>query len=204
MIRKRLNVDGPFLGFLGKCGQLIALSVLWLLGCIPVFTICTSCAALYHAVTRSVRGGEGSPVKEFYKCFRANLLNGAALSAILVGALVGLEAVSVFLMNSLIPAGVICVLMILDLFLLLYAGPVTARFQLGILETLKLSFVLSLQYAHYTFVFLIGTLALVVLQVFVLPMATVLFLPGVWCLVISLLMEKALNHYTPVDDGWNE
>lgn len=204
MIRKRLDVDGPFLGFLEKFGQLIVLSVLWLLGCIPVLTLCTSCAALYHAVTQSVRGGRGSPVKEFWESFRANLINGVILSVILIGALAGLKAVSVYLMHSLIPTGVICVLMILDIFLLIYVGPIMARFHLGLLETLKLSFVLSLQYAHYSFVFLIGTLALIALQVLVLPAVTALFIPGVWCLVISFLMEKALNHYTPVDDDLAE
>lgn len=204
MIRKRLDVDGPFLGFLEKFGQLIVLSVLWLLGCIPVLTLCASCAALYHAVILSVRGGRGSPVKEFWECFRANLLSGVILSLILIGVLAGLEAVSVYLMHSLIPTGVICVLMILDIFLLIYVGPIIARFHPGLLETLKLSFVLSLQYAHYSFVFLIGTLGLIALQVLVLPAVTTLFIPGVWCLVISFLMEKALNHYTPVDDDLAE
>lgn len=200
MIRKLLDVDGPFLGFLEKFGQLIVLSVLWLLGCIPVLTLCTSCAALYHTVTQSVRGGQGSPVKEFWESFRANLISGVILSLILIGVLAGLEAVSVYLMHSLIPTGVICVLMILDIFLLFYVGPIVARFHLDVVETLKISFVLSLHYAHYTFLFFLGTLILVLLQVFILPMATALFLPGVWCLVISFLMEKALNHYTPVDD----
>lgn len=204
MIRKLLDVDGPFLGFLEKIGQLIVLSVLWLLGCIPLCTVCTSCGALYHAVTFSVRGGQGSPVKEFWESFRANLLSGVLLSLILVGALGALEAASVYLMHSLIPTGVICVLMILDLFVLIYTGPVVAKFRLGVMKTLKLSFVLSLQYAHYTFVFLIGTLVLAAVQVYVLPMATVLFLPGVWCLVISFLMEKALNRYGPVKDGLDE
>ena len=204
MIRKLLDVDGPFLGFLEKFGQLIVLSVLWLLGCIPVLTLCTSCAALYHAVTQSVRGGQGSPVKEFWKSFRDNLITGVILSLILIVVLAGLEAVSVYLMQSVIPTGVICVLMILDVFLLFYVGPIVARFHLGVVETLKLSFVLSLQYAHYTFVFFFGTLILVLLQVFVLPMATALFLPGAWCLVISYLMEKALNHYAPVNDNLDD
>lgn len=204
MIRKLLDVDGPFLAFLEKFGQLIVLSVLWLLGCIPVLTLCTSCAALYHAVTQSVRGGRGSPVKEFWKSFRDNLITGVILSLILIGVLAGLEAVSVYLMHSLIPTGVICVLMILDIFLLFYVGPIVTRFHLGVVETLKLSFVLSLHYAHYTFVFFFGTLILVLLQAFVLPMAMALFLPGVWCLVISFLMEKALNHYSPVDDDLAE
>ena len=198
MIRKLLDVDGPFLGFLEKFGQLIVLSIFWLLGCIPLFTLCTSCAALYHAVTQSVCGGQGSPVKEYWTSFRSNLISGAVLSLILIGILLGLEAVSVYLFRSLIPTGVICLLMILDLFLLFYVGPIIARFHLGAVKTLKLAFVLSLQYAHYSFAFFFGTLILILLQVFILPMATALFLPGVWCMVISRLMEKALNHYAPV------
>lgn len=204
MIRKLLDVEGPFLGFLVKFGQLIVLSVLWLLGSIPLFTLCASCAALYHSVTLSVSGGEGSPVKEYWRSFRSNLLSGVALSLILLGILAGLEAVSVYLFHSLIPTGVICVLMILDLFLLFYVGPIIARYPYGVVKTLKLSFVLSLQYAHYSFLFLFGTLILVLLQVFILPMATALFLPGVWCLVISRLMEKALNHYAPVYNDMDE
>lgn len=194
-MKKLLDVEGPVFGFLEKSGQLIVLSVLWILGSLPVVTLCPACAALYHAVTCSVRGGQGDAVKEFGRSFRQNLVSGILLSILLIGALAVLEGISVFLLNSVVPTGVICVLMILDLFLMIYAGPVHSRFHSGILETLKLSFVLSLQYAHYTFLFLIGTLALVVLQVFVLPMAAVLFLPSVWCLVISLLMEKALERY---------
>ena len=201
MIRKLLDVDGPVLGCLEKCGQLIVLSALWLLCSLPVVTACASWAALYHAVTQAVRAGQGSAVKEFRKCFLANLTKGLVLSVILVGALAALEAASVYIMNSLIPTGVICILMILDVFLLIYVGPVCSRFQMGITQTLKLSFVLSLQYAHYTFVFLIGTLVLTALQFFVFPMAAVLFVPGVWCLGISFLMEKVLNRYTPGSSG---
>lgn len=203
-MKKLLDVEGPVFDFLDKTGQLIALSVLWLLGCLPVVTLCASCAALYHAVTRTVRRGEGKAVKEFIGSFRDNLIPGCLLSLILVGALAVLEGLSIYLLHSVIPTGMICVLMILDLFLLLYIGPVCARFRLGVPGTLKLSFLLSLQYAHYTFVFLIGTLALIVLQVYVLPMATVLFLPGVWCLVISFLMERALNRYAPDHTGLEE
>ena len=201
MMKKLLDVEGPVFGFLEKCGQLIVLSVLWLLGCLPVITLCSSCGALYRGVTLSVRGGQGSTVKEFWKGFRENLLTGIALSLILLGALAALEGISIYLFGSVMPTGVICVLMILDLFLLVYTGPVMDRFRLGVVETIKLSFVLSLQYAHYTFVFLIGTLALAVLQVYILPMATILFLPGLWCFVCSFLMEKALNRCTAGNAG---
>lgn len=195
MIKKLWAMDGPVWNFLEKCAQLIVLSVLWLLGCLPVVTFCGSCGALYQAVNCSVRQGQGSAAKVFLRSFRKNLLRGGGLSLILIGGLVLMEGISVYLLNSPVPSGVIGVLMILDLFALLYAGPVCAEFHMGILQTLKLSFVLSLQFAHYTFVFFIGSLCLTLLQTFVFPMATILILPGAWCLAISFLMEKALNRY---------
>jgi len=39
MIRRLLDVEGPVIGFLDKLGQLILVSVLWLLGCVPLVTI---------------------------------------------------------------------------------------------------------------------------------------------------------------------
>lgn len=204
MMKKLWSMDGPVWNFLEKCGQLIVLSALWLLCCLPVVTFCSSCGALYQAVTLSVRGGQGNGATVFFRSFRENLLRGGGLSVILIGILVLLEGMSIYLMHSVFPSGVVCVLMILDLFALLYAGPVSARFRLGILQTLKLSFVLSLQFAHYTFVFLFGSLCLAALQIFVFPMAVILILPGVWCLGISFLMEKALNRYAGERDETDE
>ena len=198
------SMDGPIWSCLEKCGQLIVLSVLWLLGCLPVVTICTSCGALYQAVTLSVRGGQGNGAAVFCRSFRKNLWSGCALSVILIGALALLEGISITVMHSPVPTGVVCVLMILDLFLLIYAGPVCARFHPGILQTLKLSFVLSLQFAHYTFVFLFGTVCLATLQIFVFPMAVILILPGAWCLAVSFLMEKALNRYAAENEDMEE
>ena len=195
MRNKLWSQDGPVWSCLETCGQLIVLSVLWLLCCLPVVTFCSSCGALYQAVTLSVRGNQGNGAAVFFRSFRENLLSGIGLSVILIGTLALLEGVSVYLLHSLIPTGVVCVLMILDLFALLYAGPACARFHVGSLQTLKLSFVLSLQFAHYTLGFLVGSLCLAALQIFVFPMAMILILPGAWCLAISFLMEKALSRY---------
>lgn len=199
-MKKLLDLEGPVFGFLEKTGQLITLSVLWLLGCLPVITLCTSCAALYHAVTDSVRFAQEPTVKTFARGFRDNLLPGIVISILLVGALVILEAASVFLLGSVMPTGFVLVLMILDLFVLLYVGPVLDRFRLGVKKTLKLSFVMSLQYAHYSLVFLLGVLVLVVLQMYIFPMAVILLLPGAGCLAMSFLMEKVLHHYTRPED----
>lgn len=199
MIRRLLDIDGPFIGFMDKLGHLIILSTLWLVGCIPVVTICTSNSALYSAVYRSVRKGEGDAVKQFWKIYKYNLLRGSVVTLflILVGGCIFL--VSSFLEGSFYPMGAFQLGLLFVIFILLYAGPVLSRFDYSISKTIKLSFVLSMQFAHYTIVFLFGFVLIAFLQIFVLSPALILVLPGVWCLITTFLMEKALRRYMPGD-----
>ena len=43
----KLKIDNPFFRFMGKLGDLVILSVLWLLCCLPVVTIGASTTALF-------------------------------------------------------------------------------------------------------------------------------------------------------------
>ena len=90
MIRKLLDVEGPVVDFLEKCGQLIVLSALWLLCCIPVVTLCASSAALYDGVFQTVRKQEGNAIKTFFSSIKRNFLRGIALTVILLLAFGGL------------------------------------------------------------------------------------------------------------------
>lgn len=178
MMEKIWNPEGPVMGFLEKCGQLIVLSVLWLLGCLPIVTVCTSNAALYYAVMKSVRRGQGSAVREFWRSYRMNLLGGSVLTILFAAAAAALMALSYRLSGGMYPVGVAGIGWILILFVFSYIGPVLSRFRIGIWKTVELAFVMSLQYAHYTLVFLLGASALVLGFLFLFPMAAVLILPG--------------------------
>lgn len=206
MMEKIWNPEGPVMGFLDKCGQMIALSVLWLLGCLPVVTICTSNAALYYAVMKSVRRGQGSAVREFWRSYRMNLVSGAILTILFAAVAAALMALSYWISGSVYPFGVAGIGWILVLFVFCYIGPVLSRFQIGIGKTVELAFVMSLQYAHFTLVFLLGAAAAIVGVICLFPMATILILPGFWCWATTFLMEKALRRYMPpmsqTDDSW--
>lgn len=54
-MRKLLDIEGPVIGFLEKGGQLIVLSVLWLVCCLPVVTI----GAVHHFLYSN--NGRGTP-----------------------------------------------------------------------------------------------------------------------------------------------
>ena len=49
-----------------RVADLILLGLVWSVTSVPLLTLGTSCTALYYAVSKSVRFGEGRPLKEYF------------------------------------------------------------------------------------------------------------------------------------------
>ncbi len=202
-----LSPEGPFFSFIDKLGQLVLLSILWMLGCLPVVTIAASTAALYYAVMKSIRRGRGDAVKEFWHSYKANLRRSIpiTLAGLLLGAVMGFN-VSISAQSG----GALFWGNVLGLVLLAMVGcylfPVMSRFDMKAGKVWKLSFVMALGFLPITLALVLGTGALVLLQIYVLPMPTAVLLPGIWCFAASFLTEKVLRRYmpekTPENDDW--
>lgn len=209
MIREYLDVESPLMGFLNKAGQLITLSCLWFLGCVPLVTIGTSTTALYYAVIKSVRREQGSAVKEFWRSYKANLPRGIA--ATVAAAL--LAAVLLLNLRILINSGGSVVLrwaaalgLALTACVSIYICPVLSRFTMKTSSAWKLSFVMSLRFFHFTLAILAGAVIAGALQFYILPIPTLAVLPGICCYAATYPMEKALLAFMPPkeenDNAW--
>ncbi len=71
-MNRLFGMDSPLMGALMKIGDLLCLSVLWLVFSLPIFTIGASSAALYAAVFHCLRRKEAGIWKHFWKAFREN------------------------------------------------------------------------------------------------------------------------------------
>ena len=71
-MNRLFGMDSPLMGALMKIGDLLCLSVLWLVFSLPIFTIGASSAALYAAVYHCLRRKEAGIWKHFWKAFREN------------------------------------------------------------------------------------------------------------------------------------
>lgn len=78
------NPDGKIVQMLSKLGDLITISLLWIVASIPVLTIAPATSAMYDAVDLCVNNETGTITKVFWKAFRGNLRFGMAISASLV------------------------------------------------------------------------------------------------------------------------
>lgn len=71
-MKQLFSIDGPVMGFMSQLTDLIILSLLWLLCCIPVVTIGASTSAMYYVALKMARGELSGVAKAFFHAFKDN------------------------------------------------------------------------------------------------------------------------------------
>lgn len=193
------SYEGRLVDIVTKFGELVILSVAFMICCIPVVTIGPAATSLYYAVIKSVRRERGTPIKEFWASMKRTAAKGCLITILFLiwfGALfVGYGQLGQ------VVTGVYIVLIGLSLCLLVYIFPILSRFTMGISGMFKLAFVMAIRFFPVTVAVIAGTIAIGWLQIYVLPIPCILFVPGCWCYVLTFLIEKALLFYMPPPDG---
>lgn len=209
-MEETIVTERPLIKFLDKTGQLILLSLCWIVGSLPVITLGTSTTALYYAVMKSIRRERGYGVSEFWRSYKANLGRGilATVPMLLLGGLlclnlwmlIGAERENgVLIFGSGLCLAVLC-------FSWMFVCPVLSRFTMRVRDVWKLAFVMALRFLPRSILLTAGTALLVALQIWILPIPTALLIPGLWCLATTFLIETVLRKYMPEkqesDDAW--
>ena len=148
-MRRLLDINNPIIRFLTAVFDLMALSVLWVVFSLPVFTMGAASAALYSAVYHHVRKGEDYLWNSFWTAFKENFKRStlAWLVALAILAFLGGDAL---LLRSLILGGysfgwfygITLALLVLALTWTVYLAAYAARFDGTVKEVLRFSFML--------------------------------------------------------------
>lgn len=148
-MRKLLDINNPVMRFLVALFDLIALSVLWIVFSLPVFTMGAASAALYHAVYHHVRKGEDYIWSSFFDAFKANFKRQtlAWLVALGILAVLTFDAIvfrSIYLAGK--PFGwvyyAVLVLLAFAVTWTVYLAAYGARFNGSVKDVLRFSFIL--------------------------------------------------------------
>ena len=206
MARKFLNPDNALMITMTQITDCIFLSLFFLIGCIPVFTVGASFAALYDATYRGFRQGEKHCWGRFWQVYKTNWKASLAPSLVF---LIGLRVLTkglVRLWNGAVAGTVNWVLFsggafvgVLVLGILSLMFPILSRFENSFSGLQKNTFFLG-------FANLPRTLALGILNAaagmlcafYVLPL---FFLPSLAALIGSLLIEPMFKPYMPSEDA---
>ncbi|MCM1056525.1 MAG: YesL family protein [Firmicutes bacterium] len=193
--------EGKIVGLLNKSGEIILLNMTFLLCCLPVVTVGPALSSLYYATMKSIRRERGYPVREFFFSLKRTLKKGILLTLLAVlwlGCLFfGRYYAKTGQWKASPGPGLYDAFIIVSVCVLTYIFPVLSRFEMKLTGILKLSFLMCIRFLPVTVLSLAGTVAVVLLMIFVLPIPCILFVPGLWCLALTYLLERALQAYTP-------
>ena len=189
---KFFTVDNPIFNFISRIGDMMLLSLLWLVTSLPVITIGASTTALYDCCIRIIRSRDSSIIKDYFKAFKSNFRQSTVIFLIMaaIGGLIAAdmyfwahsESEISFFMNALSIG-----FMILFSATLLYVFPVQAVFENTIKATMRTAFLMSLKHPANTIVLLAASAGLIYLC-YIIPAAAYLFLifgTGVFGLIYS-------------------
>ena len=209
------SVNGKFFTVLSKIGDLFILNVLWIIGCLPVVTIVTSTASLYHCCIKCVRRDRSSVGKEFWRAYKMNLVQGIFCTLILavlvflalmyysyagavIGGMTGTTKEVAFVIG----------LVVYSVLLLSFAAtvpPMLSRFSLKFGKFLELSFLVGLRHVLRT-VF-VGAVLVLAFYITLGNFLMLLFLPAFLAFLATFIYEPILVKYMPREqaeqgDNW--
>ena len=204
MKRGMFDYEGSFYHYTGKVCDIMILSILWLLGSLPVITVGASFSALYAAASRSVRRNIGSVVSEYWKSYKRELKKSMLLWGIFAG------AIFILLLNLGIIWGItdglfrLFLLMLYGMILSIvitamsYTFPALSRFEMEWKWFIKLSFYMVFRNLHIS---VITFLLLGVGYVIALSWPwTIIVLPGLLATSISSMMDPVLERHEPKEE----
>lgn len=202
------SYDNPVMRFIGKFWDVLILNLLWLICCIPVFTVGAATTAVYYVTLRLARDEDGYTIRSFFRSFKQNFRQATVIWLILlmVGIILFCDLWFVLTAN-IVPAGTPRILA-MALFIgmlavwfavLIYVFPVLARFYGTIKQTITNAFLLSIRYILYTIAMIIVDLAIVFFTLTSLPVISLLGFALI-AFLNSYILEHIFKKYIPQDE----
>lgn len=194
------HYDGFLVRMLVKVANMMIVSFIWLLSCIPIITIIPATAALFHTTTKVIRQSGTGVLRDFFAHLRSSLRKGIPLSIICIisGSLLytALDFGRQVWQNGVLWTLYYAfgfLLAFIFLTLLLFIPPTLSRFECSVTGTLRLALYLAsrnLLRAGWQLV-LFGFMLLLI---YIYPV-TLLILPGLYYDLVCGGMEKTLHAF---------
>lgn len=149
---KIFNLESPFMQWMNKATDFLILNLLFLLACLPVFTIGPAISALYTVTFKKLAKEDLPIVKSFWQAFKVNFKMGTLswLTFLLLFGVVNLDF-NLIQQGTIFGKPIFLVLLLLvDVLLLiglLYCFPYIAKFENSLKKTLVNAIVMGI--AHF-------------------------------------------------------
>lgn len=196
----------PLFSFLNLLGQLILLSILWTVCCLPTITVGASTVALYYTVVKVLRRNQDSLFAAFFREFRNNFLQSLNINMVFlcyfgILAYFAIPRLSAAQSGADIGFYALVGLAILGALPLSLVYPTISRFYHKGGSLVRFLLMVIGKHPHIVLgcTLLLAAGILLVLS----NPAALLFVPGVVCYVQSLLLEPVFRKYSAADSDPN-
>ncbi len=154
-MKKIFDLDSPFVHVLNRFTDILVLNALFLLTCLPVFTIGAAWTALYSVALKMVRGEEAYIAKSYFKAMKQNFRQATVMGA----GMGGMCLVLYFDFHIMQQSGgqmsgpvqkLLAGICLVFFMLALYVFPMLARYENTIWNTLNNAFITAVQHIPCT------------------------------------------------------
>lgn len=202
MARRFFDSENSLWEWMGKIPELLALSVLWLVCCLPVVSVVPATCALYDAVSRNLRPNEKGAFRRFFRTFAKELGRGILMSLLwlFVAAVLflGGRVITSQAQSSNLAAAyglVYQILTLLPVGAFLWTAALESRFVYPFWQLHKNGLLFTFSYLPQTGLMLLLCL-LAVLACWYVPIL-ILIMPAILAVLLSIPMEKVFANYMP-------
>lgn len=203
------NYEGGLMKALSKFTDCIYLSVLFLVSCIPVFTIGTAATALYYTAYKVLRLDRGYVFREYITAFKDNFKQTTLvwLLTILLGTVLGIDwyVIGAYVQNE-DALGALMVVLLVGMIVLFawafYLFPFMARFENTRRQSMKNAILLVVAHLPMTIVML-ALAAVAAVLIYMIPLFLGL-LPAVYAWIQSYILERIFRKYMTEEERARE
>ncbi len=204
------NPENAFFTFMGKLCDMIMISLLYVILCIPLVTIGPATAALYYTMVKVIRRERGYVSRAFFHSLKENFKVGLIASIFMV-AYVAVMIVDYQYAAYLKEIGdsmgnvftiAFNAILIIALFIFVWIYPVLSRFKVGVKQLFKNALLIAIRHFPSSILLIAIFLAFALGTYFFPPI--LMISPALCALLSSFLIERVLKKYTPKQEGTPE
>ena len=199
MTKHIFSPDGLYARVMNGFWNILVLSVLWMLCCLPVVTLGAASTAAYYAAAKVIRRKTGKIYSEFFVSFRRNFRQSVPLTLVvlLLNTVLAVECLYLYA-DTRIPAGVLYLFAAMLLAVCAmgsYLWACLSRFSMGSFQLFRMAVVLTFRHLLTTLL-LLALLCVCLLGIYRMPWGILVF-PGLALYLSTYPMEKILLRYSP-------
>ena len=195
------NYNNKFFHAVNKILNVCFISILWIVCCIPIFTVGASTTAMYYTVNKVVHHNRSYVFTEFFPAFKRNFKQSTCIWLIVFfsGLIFRLDAY--IMKNYFLKAGSMIgnlyiffnVLLVFEFIWCMYIFPNIAKFENSNRQIMKNAALMAV--AHLPWTLLIVVILVLFLFLLLLVQVLIIFLPGAYMWIWSVIMEKNFRRY---------